>query len=348
MRLAFPYCLKWVTPVAPIRTPALLYAILLVGIMSAVCHSGLAQGTDFGKNLEFWEQKVFYCTDRQTQYPSKHDPNAPGECDDGDMTLFNGLLCAAGDSRGCEAVRLSQGNDGRWWRAPRRIGWEAPTYDVSFSPDQALGVMLYAVQTKDRERFARWIGWMEENRPCILGPNDNCLLRGWPRYCPDDSKDKRCTLRPADCSKLEATGNYLGLKVELCKNASRDLHIPKEILEIPEEDWALGSAIVNKAGYSRHLAGVTNLLLRKLGMSSTATAVTALILSSREPRNPFFAYLLTGKSAQLGDLILTLCPSPEKPSRARRQWAWERDDNEHAWEESMYWDCIFMARLLND
>ena len=43
-------------------------------------------------------------------------------CDDGDMLLFSGLLCASGEAAGCEAARQSQGE--RWpflaIRAPRR------------------------------------------------------------------------------------------------------------------------------------------------------------------------------------------------------------------------------------
>jgi hypothetical protein len=45
-------------------------------------------------------------------------------------------------------------------------------------------------------------------------------------------------------------------------------------------------------------------------------------------------------------LTLELCPSPERPSRRRFQWSWEHEGKEKAWIDSMYWDCIFMGRLL--
>ena len=48
----------------------------------------------------------------------------PDDCDDGDPTIFNGLLCASGDKRGCEAVKRSLTteaglDESRMWRSPR-------------------------------------------------------------------------------------------------------------------------------------------------------------------------------------------------------------------------------------
>jgi hypothetical protein len=43
----------------------------------------------------------------------------PETCNDGDMLLFNGMLCAAGESVGCEAAKHSQDTgSGRFWRSP--------------------------------------------------------------------------------------------------------------------------------------------------------------------------------------------------------------------------------------
>ena len=65
-----------------------------------------------------------------------------------------------------------------------------------------------------------------------------------------------------------------------------------------------------------------------------------------EPKNAFFAFLREGGTDRVADLTLSVCPSADKPSRKRFQWAWERTDGEEAWLDSMYWDCIFMASLL--
>ena len=114
-----------------------------------------AAGSDFSNIKRFWTANAFVCKSTAGDFPSKEGTNRD-PCDDGDMTLFNGLLCLAGESAGCDAVRNSQGADGRWWRSPRRINWEAPIYDVSFSPDQALGVFGYIIGTRDAAAFERW------------------------------------------------------------------------------------------------------------------------------------------------------------------------------------------------
>lgn len=42
--------------------------------------------------------------------------------DDGDMTLFNGFLRAAGEDLACDALRAPLDSTGQWWRSPRRVG----------------------------------------------------------------------------------------------------------------------------------------------------------------------------------------------------------------------------------
>ena len=143
---------------------------------------------------------------RQTQLSPprkvmKEDPvskwsNDPSDCAMTAITLFNGLLCSAGESAGCDAVANAQGPNGRWWRSPRRIAWEYPAHDVSFSPDQSLGVLLYVVARHDTVRFSKWLAWIESNRPCTAKIGNSCIVYGWLRFCRDDP-DKRCTLRPA-------------------------------------------------------------------------------------------------------------------------------------------------------
>jgi hypothetical protein len=109
--------------------------------------------------------------------------------------------------------------------------------------------------------------------------------------------------------------------------------------------WA--SAQVNEPGYSQHLVGTQILLLRRMGYSDERLRTAAARLSANQPRNPFFAYLAQGRSQKVLDLVLQQCPSPATGIPANRtQWAWERADGEQASRESMIWDCIFMARLL--
>ncbi len=120
------------------------------------------------------------------------------ECEDGDMTMFNGLLCASGDAEGCDAVKRAQGPDGRWWRSPRHIGDNSD--QISFSEDQSFGVFLYLAETKDRDAFYRWLDWISKHRPCwIKDPfSDKCAVPGWPRFCDDNDKGV-CGFRPLTC-----------------------------------------------------------------------------------------------------------------------------------------------------
>ena len=88
-------------------------------------------------------------------------------CDNGDFTLFNGLMCAAGMPEGCEGVRAAQGPDGRWWRAPTRIG-DKNNDTVSFSRDMMMGVLLYLTETRDKDAAMKWLRWIKGNRACAL------------------------------------------------------------------------------------------------------------------------------------------------------------------------------------
>jgi hypothetical protein len=58
------------------------------------------------------------------------------DCDPGDATIFNGILCFSGEELGCTAVKKAMDSDGRVWRSPWFIGKDK--FD-SFSRDQFLG-----------------------------------------------------------------------------------------------------------------------------------------------------------------------------------------------------------------
>ncbi|MGO4741736.1 hypothetical protein AB4099_34920 [Bosea sp. 2KB_26] len=259
------------------------------------------------------------------------------------MTLFNGLLCLSGEQVGCDAVKQSQGPDGRWWRSPRRIGWEAPDHDVSFSADQALGVFAYLIRTKDAQAFNRWIEWINEKRPCLITIS-TCIVKGWPRYCTDDQADKRCTLRPVDCAWIEAIAGYTDGKRGLCEEITSSLKLP----QVPAIDiFVAGSAAVNKVGFPLHLAAVQILMLKALEREGDGAKIALQAFKLRgEPQNAFFSYVREDPMAVTSSALLSICPTKEKPSERRFQWAWERTDSEQAWKQSMYWDCVFVANLI--
>lgn len=205
---------------------------------------GFAQPTEalLKARMAIWQNEAPLCGTEPTKLGENKEP-----CDDGDMTLFSGLLCAAGvksaDGRliGCDSVARAIDADGRWFRSPRRKA--DPTIDAkehfddvaSFSPDMALGVQLYLVAAKDTALAERWIGWLDAHRPCWAGNEPECnniLLnmpnfRGLPRFCTDEPGpphkddtdqqkllrslriDPRCSMRPGDLAALAQTRNYL-------------------------------------------------------------------------------------------------------------------------------------------
>ena len=262
-------------------------------------------------------------------------------CDDGDINLFAGLLCTAGEPLGCETVKRSQGNTGRWFRSPRRAQTDNLGEKNSFSPDMAHGTELYSAVTRDRARLGLWLKWMDDVRPCIIGGGDNCVRSPLLRFCTDDT-EKGCTVRPGDAAILDAT--VKGLSVPLPTEDMRRL-LDQAGTNLMDQVWL--SSQVNAPGYSQHLVGVEILLLRKLGHTDPKLTGAASALADKQPRNPFFQFLKEGATSRVRDLTLSLCPSPATglpPEMS--QWAWEREDAEQAWKKSLLWDCIFMARLL--
>ncbi len=289
---------------------------------------GKADGTSpLDRAVVFWESFAPLCEGR----PSKED------CDDGDMTLFSGLLCAAGDARGCASVRASQGDDGRFWRSPRRVGGNLGQGN-SFSRDMSLGVMLYLATTRDTGAAERWVHWIDQNRPCVVtNPfTGRCLSYGLHRMCRDDS-DHRCTMTPGTWALLGRVYDHLGLPRN---GLMRDY-------EGADGDWEAIELRANDPGYEMHLKAVAVLLKQVMNQSRAPRQELAEMLAERQPGNPFFVYLRDGATDAVRSRLLEVCPREEAGTGfGKRQWAWERDTAGEAWRESMGWDCLFLAQLL--
>lgn len=205
--------------------------------------------------LTMWRNKGDRCAGARnayTPFPSKGTrkdmlPEAfPGaSCDDGDQTLFNGLLCASGIEDGCVAVAQAQAESGRWYRSPHRkwlwsnFCFKAGTDEKSkdfrdlcangFSPDMSLGVMLYAVKKKDANAYRRWLHWLDaeaaNTKICSVQPDgtigSDCQTIEWPRVCTHDlgyseepapfkifgKEGGRCALRPPDALDFAAVND---------------------------------------------------------------------------------------------------------------------------------------------
>jgi len=257
----------------------------------------------------------------QTEAPTCNGYVSKANCDDGDTTLFAGLLCLSGVDIGCETVKDSQASDGRFWRSPRRnpnnIG-----KDNSFSRDMSLGVLAYLIKTKDTEAANRWMNWIEKNRPCLFKIGRSCKYRGLHRLCKDD-RDGRCTITPTIFQMMYFTWKYLGLD-------------PTKTMLLYKSTPLLSPA--NK-GYQIHLYAVEEFLKQKMNIGERK-AVENII--AKEPTNPFYMYLDQGKTEEVINRYTELC---SQSGDRKLQWAWERLASEKAWEDSMIWDCVFMTNL---
>jgi hypothetical protein len=261
--------------------------------------------------------------------PSKDD------CDDGDTTLFNGLLCGSGDARGCDAVRAAQGADGRFWRSPRRRDGNLGQPN-SFSRDMTLGVLVYLAQTRDAGAAQRWLAWIDQNRACTLrNPfGTKCLIPGMYRVCTDDDNG-RCTIDPGLWALMGRVWSALGLPLhsEMNRWAGWDNDLEKFLTDFTDP------------GYQLHLKAVAVFVRERLGISAGWRHDQASTFVDKQPLNPFFRYLRDGATDEVTDDVLALCPQAGSTA-PRTQWAWERSDDGQAWLQSMDWDCIFMANLL--
>jgi hypothetical protein len=196
-------------------------ALSIISLTLGTPHAGAddAKRTDLENRIKYWRTKLPFCNyNGGAKFPSKYGDKASGpddeslKCNDGDSVLLNGLTCTAGDNRGCDSVKRSQGSNGRWWRSPKKLQ-ERPAdggSETTFSNDHALGALAYIVHTNDHAAFRNWISWIDKNPRNVLIP----------RYC----QDNRCTFKPIDCPLLDRLAVTLNESNPVCDplhNASK-------------------------------------------------------------------------------------------------------------------------------
>ena len=229
------------------------------------------------------------------------------------MTLFNGLLCAVGDERGCVGVAQSQNPDtGEWFRSPRIRLHGNDRGGSSFSPDMALGVQLYLLKKQDIDRGRKWLLWLHNRVACSVEIFGTCLLHALPRFCTDDVADKGCTMRPGDAAELSATVNYLQKNYGLPDLPDGRLRGYLGSFSGYSPTIENISAQVNKPGYSQHLTAVSILLMRMMGQKDSRIDEAAKVLADKNPKNAFFVFLNEGKTPKVRSLVLEKCPSQSR------------------------------------
>lgn len=322
------------------RQPRILNLLVLVWLLAL--SAGSAAQPIPSDLVEYWRANAPYCTTASgSKFPGKRLED--GSCDDGDIALFAGLLCASGDMPACDSVRQAQDSTGRWFRSPRRKETANMGEPNSFSPDMALGAQLYAITRSDSKALGAWLNWMDESRPCWIGSGSNCVKGILLRFCTDDT-EKGCTVRPTDGGVLRLVADRLGVKAP-----SQDVNHLLEQFSINIYDLIWSGSQLNKPGYSRHLVGAEILLLRRAGYSNPKLDGAAHALATKHPSNPFFLYLAGRPAAEVASAATAVCPTKNAPlPKAMIEWSWERDESDEAWRRSMLWDCIFIANLLSN
>jgi hypothetical protein len=249
-------------------------------------------------------------------------------CDDGDSTLWNGLLCLSGEAQQCAALRASQTPDGRLWRSPRRVG--VPD-DNSFSRDMSMGFLAGQVGSPDAESFNKATAYVNEKK----------------RLCPGD--DGYCGVTPmiyALWNQVAKAKGFSKLDAKVVLHVADDVFseivIPKIPTPVGADDLTVVvSAKTAPAGFRLHLVGLHLLIRQNLSDWNSVLQEASAILSKREPENLFFAYLNKQNIAQR-----LINAAPKKSPEQRTQWSFERTDGEHAEQKSMGWDYLFLTNLV--
>ena len=329
--------------------------LALLGVIAAVAtaHPATTHERQLKERFAFWEAEARLCSAGEFSFPTKDHEISPELCGDGDMTMFNGLLCFSGEAKGCKAVIDAQDpTTGQWFRSPRiRLLGSNDRGDASFSPDMSLGVQLYLVTTGDVARAEKWANWLDRLTPCAIERpwpwKHGCWVWGVPTFCTEVAG---CIMRPGDAASLASTFDYLHENKGMA--SLRDGSRLRGYLSSWKNwgdflaDW---SASLNKPGYSQHLVAVEVVLHRKTSgdNENIRSIANRLAKKTENTGNAFFAYIAGAGRDEIIAQTLERCPSPGNlPTPPLIQWQWERDNSSKAWLQSSYWDCIFMGRLL--
>jgi hypothetical protein len=112
------------------------------------------------------------------------------------------------------------------------------------------------------------------------------------------------------------------------------------------------NTFVNGDDYRVHNAAMEVYLLMWYGAllpgEDQELKIGAEHLVGRGRDNAFYEFLAHRNSDQMLALILKDCPAAPKPGvmdHAKFEWIWQRDDPLLKSAKTMYWDCLFVARL---
>jgi len=257
---------------------------------------------------------------------------------DGDSTLFNGLLASVW--QGCEnwplrAVFGSQGDNGMFFRSPRRRATNNAGYSTFFSRDQASGVLAAATNPGFEARvWNRWLDYISGSRSCLVKKpwGGGCLIRS-PiyKYATDDRSD----ISPSCWAMMGrvASGRGWGSRLEMEKWKGYD------------GDASVIEAKNCEKGYQLHLKAVDAFIKFCMGQSREYSQKVGDIAYSRVPDNLFYEFL--SKRYITDDFIKRyLDISPPIAGVFGNGWVWQSACVADELPYSSGWDFIFLGNLI--
>lgn len=278
----------------------------IIALVIVLCACGKTQGSDAKADKV---SEVAARVESISQFaPTCDGYVSKGDCDQGDVMLFSGLLCLSGNQVGCDTAQRSIGPDGRVWRSPKAVGIDNQN---SSSRDMFLGAMAYFAGTRDIDGLQKVTAYINANG----------------RICPD-ATDGRCNMTDNTKWALYQLQAFYGLPANSRKGYSESLAL---------------AATSAPEGYGMHLVAVQLLILKKTGTWNSTLQFAANELTRRQSRNVFFEVLAHGKTDRWADDMLEQAPVSKPETQS--QWSIERKTSEASWRQSMLWEFIFVNAL---
>lgn len=237
-----------------------------------------------------------------------------GQTGDGDSLLWSGLLSFSGAWSQGQIINRCMDSEGRLWRSTTRVGKEE--YN-SFSRDMELGFLAH-------------VAGYPSSCSINSSKNHNIHIRKHKKLAP--LGDERVFLTPGLAGLINIVyRNYYNPKIG---NFWRFFH--GLIMFI--------SAITAPKGFRLHLVAIHLMIRQQMKYGRLMNWIVSKIISAREPKNVFFMILADKDINSVLSNFYSQVPWEEPDNKT--QWSQERTYSEHAYEDSMCWDFIFLILLM--
>jgi hypothetical protein len=257
---------------------------------------------------------------------------------DGDAVLFNGLLSAVWPSFQINwpnaAVLISQAEDGRWFRSPRR-----DPYQPGFSRDMAMGALLSMCSWGSKLSAGRWLDYIDSRaeKPCLIKAFGKCILKSPKKIYSFSPGDDRTKITPEVWSLMNRVWEFRGWY---------DIrHDEMKLWQDMDGDVAVLEAENTNLGYTLHLKAVQAFIKYLIGQSREYSIKVGRICYERQPSNLFYRFLATRViDDKFVEDFLAQCPHPD--SRWGNVWIWQVAHPEDEYLDSCGWDWVFIGKLI--